>query len=68
MIFRMKKVERLKLPSGEEPFKDWIESLELKARARIYSYIDRVAMGGDKNSQSKDIPMAKNYWRRYVQK
>jgi len=32
----MKKVERLKLPSGEEPFKDWIFSLELKARGIVF--------------------------------
>ncbi|MBP9674339.1 MAG: type II toxin-antitoxin system RelE/ParE family toxin [Bacteriovoracaceae bacterium] len=105
----MKQTERLLLPNGDEPFKRWIDSLELKSRAKIYQYIDRVAsggakkniksvgegifeikinygpgfrvyfgeldntiilllIGGDKDSQEKDIKIAKYYWKNYVQK
>lgn len=46
----MKKVERLQLPNGDEPFKLWISRLDLSARVKIYTYIDRVAAGGAKKN------------------
>lgn len=105
----MRKVERLQLANGDEPFKLWIGQLDKSTRAKVYSYIDRVAaggakknikalgdsvfevkinygpgyrvyfgeldgaiilllVGGVKNSQSRDIKTAKQYWRDYVQK
>ena len=46
----MKKVERLQLPSGDEPFKTWIDQLDRSSRAKIYTYIDRIAVGGAKKN------------------
>ena len=46
----MKKVERLQLPNGNEPFKIWIDQLDKSARAKVYTYIDRVAAGGAKKN------------------
>jgi len=46
----MRKVERLQLPNGNEPFKIWINQLDKSARAKVYTYIDRVAAGGAKKN------------------
>ena len=87
----------------------WIDRLDKSARAKVYTYVDRVAaggakknvkalgdgvfevkvhigpgyrvyfgelgdaiilllVGGDKSSQSRDVKIAKQYWRDYVQK
>ena len=46
----MRKVERLQLPNGNEPFKVWIDRLDRLAKAKIYTYIDRVASGGAKKN------------------
>lgn len=107
--FAVKKIEQLQLSSGEEPFQKWISALDIKTRAKIHTYINRVAvggskkniravgdgvfeikidfgpgyrvyfgeieqvvililLGGDKDSQNRDIKIAKEYWRIYVQK
>lgn len=42
----MKRVSILRLPSGEEPFEDWLSLLDCHVQALIDSYIDRVSMGG----------------------
>ena len=55
----MKKIEVLRLANGKEPFEDWMKELSLDTRAIIDSHIDRVSMGGDKDSQFRDIIKAK---------
>lgn len=46
----MKKVIAFVTKDGKRPFKDWLESLDRKVKVKAYRYIDRVAMGGSKNS------------------
>ena len=46
----MWRIERLQLPTGDEPFKIWVDELDLSSRARIFAYIDRVAAGGTKRN------------------
>ena len=46
----MRKIERLQLTNGDEPFKIWIDQLDRSTRAKIYTYIDRVAAGGAKKN------------------
>lgn len=40
----------LQLQNGNEPFSDWIESLDIRSQARIFAYIDRVASGGGRKT------------------
>ena len=46
----MKATKVLQLDNGQEPFTEWLESLDLKVQARISAYIDRVASGGGKKN------------------
>ena len=46
----MRKIERLQLTNGDEPFKIWIDQLDRSTRAKIYTSIDRVAAGGAKKN------------------
>ncbi len=46
----MKKVYNLQLPNGREPFGEWLAKLDLKSRATIRAYIDRVATGGGRKN------------------
>ena len=64
----MKDVKVLRLPSGKEPFKEWFDKFDITTRSKIRAYIDRVALGGDKSSQKKDIKKAKELWSKYVSK
>lgn len=36
--------------AGQEPFKDWFNSLEAKSRQVVNRYIDRVAHGGSRKN------------------
>lgn len=44
----MKRVEMFCLPTGKVPTREWLESLDPVSRRRIYSMVDRVALGGSK--------------------
>ena len=46
----MKRIEMLNLPGGGCPYKEWAMSLPATTRARLDSYIDRVARGGGKRN------------------
>jgi len=46
----VKSTRVLQLDNGREPFTDWLESLGLKAQARVSAYIDRVAAGGGRKN------------------
>jgi putative component of toxin-antitoxin plasmid stabilization module len=52
--------------TGKTPFTTWLKNIKDPIiRARIRRRLDRLEQGhyGDKSSQSRDIAMAKNYWR-----
>lgn len=46
----MKRLELFKTEAGREPFTDWIYGLEKNTRAKVMSFIKRVALGGSKNN------------------
>lgn len=46
----MKKLEVFELPNGRAPFEDWLRALPENLRARVYSYINRIASGGSKKN------------------
>jgi putative addiction module killer protein len=46
----LKKILNLKLPNGVEPFEKWMEELDPRTQARIYTSIDRVAAGGSRKN------------------
>jgi putative addiction module killer protein len=43
-------IEYYQTPSGAEPYKEWLLTLNWKVAARIDAYVDRVAKGGSKLS------------------
>lgn len=46
----MKTVLVFRLPSGKEPFEDWIRELPVETRAIIDRFIHRVSRGGGKKN------------------
>jgi len=48
----VKQVELFKTDAGREPFADWLEDLDKVTRAKINSFLDRVALGGEKKISS----------------
>lgn len=46
----MKKVEHLLLPNGHAPFTEWLDSLDIRARANVVRYVRRVSAGGSKKN------------------
>ena len=46
----MKRVENLLLPTGREPFTDWLDTLDLQIQAKVMNFVRRVAAGGAKNN------------------
>jgi putative addiction module killer protein len=45
----LKQIRRFALESGRVPFDEWIDRQEIQVRAKIYSYVDRVARGATSN-------------------
>lgn len=46
----MKTVLVFRLPSGKEPFEDWMNELPESTRGLIDDYIDRISLGGGKKN------------------
>lgn len=46
----MKKIEFYQMESGKEPFLDWVNSLKKFERAKIHSYVGRLAAGASKKN------------------
>ena len=60
-----KKVIYYVAENGSSPFKDWLKRLDNLSRAIVVRFIQRVATGGAKKTQGRDIEKAKEYWRNY---
>ncbi len=43
-------VDKFKTEAGKEPYFEWIEMLDMVTQAKIYAYVDRVALGGGKKN------------------
>lgn len=43
-------IEKFKTEAGKEPYSEWIETLDAVTQAKIYAYVDRVALGGAKRN------------------
>lgn len=50
----MRHLELYRTEAGREPFSDWLDSLDKIVRAKVKSYIDRVALGGS-NKNLKQV-------------
>ena len=46
----MKELKFYKTETGREPLADWLEDLDKVTRAKINSFLDRVALGGAKKN------------------
>jgi putative addiction module killer protein len=46
----MFQIRYFELDSGVGPFETWISSLDIRSRAKVRAYIDRVALGGSKKN------------------
>src|SRR3989338_1675534 len=43
-------IDRFRTAAGKEPYSEWIEALDIVTQAKIYAYVDRVALGGGKKN------------------
>ncbi|MBI3017771.1 MAG: type II toxin-antitoxin system RelE/ParE family toxin [Deltaproteobacteria bacterium] len=43
-------IDKFKTEIGKEPYSEWIETLDVVTQAKIYAYVDRVALGGAKRN------------------
>ena len=57
------RVEAFRTAEGHEPFSTWLDSLEIVEQSKVAAYVERVACGGNKRTQNKDILQAKKNWR-----
>ena len=46
----MKRIEKFQTLEGKEPFQEWIDEVDSFVQAKIYAYIDRVALGAAKKN------------------
>lgn len=46
----MKRLEFYKAENGKEPFSEWLDSLDRVSRAKVMSFVERVALGGSKKN------------------
>ena len=46
----MKSIEMLQLPDGKVPFREWVNDLSPKTKAKILDYINRLSKGGSKKN------------------
>ncbi|MBX3332459.1 MAG: hypothetical protein KF722_18835 [Nitrospira sp.] len=51
---------------GINPFRRWLNALDVSVRARVQARIFRFETG-DKASQRKDIGLAQRYWADYLE-
>ena len=43
-------IDKFKTEVGKQPYSEWIETLDIVTQAKIYAYVDRVALGGAKKN------------------
>ena len=46
----MLRIRHFTLDSGVRPFETWLLSLDLRSKAKVRAYVDRVALGGSKKN------------------
>lgn len=61
----IKKIKYFVTENGSSPFEDWLNKLDNVSQAIVSRFVHRVAKGGDKKTQSRDIDKAKELWRNY---